>query len=219
MKILLVNPAKSSQVSLEGYLHYPEYSITTLQGKTGFDKNIRITHPDLVILFERKDNTPILIKIIEFIRSKKGFNNTHIIFIGEQLNDEKMIELYDSGVDFIFLNTVSLFVISKYIQNIKSKYTPLKTDNNSFISLNSNNYSVTIRDKITFLVKREFELLQMLITPPNKIYTRNEIIQHIWSDMQLKNDRTIDVHITRIRQKLNIDNIITVKRKGYKFVI
>lgn len=217
MKILLINPAKTFQASTEDYFSFPDYIVSSFHGKSGFEKHIRLVHPDILVLTEQETNSEFLIKSIEFIRSKKGFDQSHIIFLANNLSDEKLVALYEKGVDHVLLNSTSQLLIFKYIQKIESKINSQKQIDNYDIELNSNNYSVRIHTNTVYLVKREFELLQFLISPPNKIYSRNEIIQHIWSDMKLKNDRTIDVHITRLRQKLNIDNIITIKRKGFKF--
>lgn len=219
MKILLVNPTKSFHLAIEEELKYPHFHITSLHAKSNFENNIRIIHPDVIILFENDNNIPSLLETIEFIRSKKGFETTQIIYLIEAMKDERLIDLYEKGVDFILLNSTSYLVIFKYLQNIKAKSTNQNITENHFITLNSNNYSVNIENKTIYLVKREFELLQFLLTPPNKICSRTDIMQHIWSDMQLKNDRTIDVHVTRLRKKLNIENIVTIKRKGFKFIL
>ena len=67
------------------------------------------------------------------------------------------------------------------------------------------------------LAKKEFELLHMLASQPGRVFLRNEILSRIWGNDIIVGDRTIDVHVRKIRQKLNTDNITTVKGVGYKF--
>jgi len=70
--------------------------------------------------------------------------------------------------------------------------------------------------KEIILPKKEFELLWLLISRVDKVFTREEIYSNIWGNV-IVGDRTIDVHVRKIREKLNIDNIKTIKGVGYKF--
>ena len=67
------------------------------------------------------------------------------------------------------------------------------------------------------LAKKEFELLYLLAARPGRVFLRNEILNQVWGNDVIVGDRTIDVHIRKIRQKLNMDCITTVKGVGYKF--
>ncbi|MBN1197729.1 MAG: winged helix-turn-helix transcriptional regulator, partial [Bacteroidales bacterium] len=67
------------------------------------------------------------------------------------------------------------------------------------------------------LPKKEFELLYFLASSPNKVLSRDEIFSSVWGDDVVVGDRTIDVHIRRIRERLNLDTIRTIKGVGYKF--
>ena len=68
------------------------------------------------------------------------------------------------------------------------------------------------------LPKKEFELLELLVSKPDKVFTREEIYSAIWGDNIIVGDRTIDVHIRKLREKIGQDNIRTIKGVGYKFV-
>jgi two-component system alkaline phosphatase synthesis response regulator PhoP len=67
------------------------------------------------------------------------------------------------------------------------------------------------------LAKKEFELLYMLASSPGRVFLRNEILNQVWGHDVIVGDRTIDVHVRKIRQKLGVDYIATVKGVGYKF--
>jgi two-component system alkaline phosphatase synthesis response regulator PhoP len=78
---------------------------------------------------------------------------------------------------------------------------------------------VYYKDQPINLAKKEFELLNYLASKPGRVFLRNEILNRIWGSEVIVGDRTIDVHIRKIRQKLGIDCITTVKGVGYKFEI
>jgi two-component system alkaline phosphatase synthesis response regulator PhoP len=78
-------------------------------------------------------------------------------------------------------------------------------------------YIVNLAGEDIVLARKEFELLALLASRPGKVFLRNEILNQVWGTEVIVGDRTIDVHIRKIRQKLNVDCITTVKGVGYKF--
>jgi two-component system alkaline phosphatase synthesis response regulator PhoP len=80
-------------------------------------------------------------------------------------------------------------------------------------------YMVYYKGDPISLAKKEFELLNYLASKPGRVFLRNEILNQIWGSEVIVGDRTIDVHIRKIRQKLGVDCITTVKGVGYKFDI
>ena len=78
-------------------------------------------------------------------------------------------------------------------------------------------FMIQVDKKDIVLAKKEFELLHLLAQKPGRVFLRNEILNQVWGNDVIVGDRTIDVHIRKIRQKLGIDCITTVKGVGYKF--
>ena len=78
-------------------------------------------------------------------------------------------------------------------------------------------FIIQLEGKEILLAKKEFELLHLLASKPGRVFLRNEILSQVWGNDVIVGDRTIDVHIRKIRQKLGIDCITTVKGVGYKF--
>ena len=78
-------------------------------------------------------------------------------------------------------------------------------------------YIIKYQGNDIILARKEFELLALLASKPGKVFLRNEILNQVWGTEVIVGDRTIDVHIRKIRQKLNLDCITTVKGVGYKF--
>ena len=85
------------------------------------------------------------------------------------------------------------------------------------MSINREKYNVTYKGVPVTLARKEFELLALLASKPGKVFLRNEILDKVWGTEVIVGDRTIDVHIRKIRQKLGVDCITTVKGVGYKF--
>ena len=83
--------------------------------------------------------------------------------------------------------------------------------------IDAEKYEVKVNGQSVSLAKKEFELLHLLYAKPGRVFLRNEILSQIWGNDVIVGDRTIDVHIRKIRQKLGIDCITTVKGVGYKF--
>ena len=80
-------------------------------------------------------------------------------------------------------------------------------------------FEVKIHEKPVILAKKEFELLYLLASKPGRVFLRNEILNQVWGNDVIVGDRTIDVHIRKVRQKLGLDCITTVKGVGYKFQV
>src|SRR5690606_9582970 len=87
------------------------------------------------------------------------------------------------------------------------------------ITIDPVRFVVLVNDQELVLAKKEFELLHLLATTPGRVFLRNEILSQIWGTEVIVGDRTIDVHIMKIHQKLGIDCISTVKGVGYKMVL
>jgi len=90
----------------------------------------------------------------------------------------------------------------------------LKIEN---LTIDPAKFEVTVDGKDVTLAKKEFELLYLLASRPGRVFLRNEILNQVWGNEVIVGDRTIDVHIRKIRQKLGLDCITTVKGVGYKF--
>ena len=85
------------------------------------------------------------------------------------------------------------------------------------LAIDREKYIIRYKNNDIILARKEFELLALLASKPNKVFLRNEILNQVWGTEVIVGDRTIDVHIRKIRQKLNLDCITTVKGVGYKF--
>lgn len=87
------------------------------------------------------------------------------------------------------------------------------------VTIDPERFIVLVDEREVILAKKEFELLYLLALKPGRVFLRNEILNAIWGNDVIVGDRTIDVHIRKIRQKLDLDCITTVKGVGYKFEV
>ncbi|MFZ9956985.1 MAG: winged helix-turn-helix domain-containing protein, partial [Flavobacteriales bacterium] len=127
----------------------------------------------------------------------------------------------ETGADDYIAKPVSPKVLitrlnALFRRQIKSTSTTLS---NGPITIDAEKFLVLVEGNSVVLAKKEFELLQLLAHKPGRVFLRNEILNQIWGNDVIVGDRTIDVHIRKIRQKLGIDCIKTVKGVGYKFSV
>jgi two-component system alkaline phosphatase synthesis response regulator PhoP len=196
----------------EGYDVY-----TAKDGNEALDVTKKI-HPDLIIL-DIMMPYKTGIEVCQILRSTDEFKNTLIIFL-TALNDETThIKGLESGADDYVSKPISPKVL---ISRVNALFRRVHKENGKAILFNNltidpMKFIVTVDHKDVVLAKKEFELLYLLASKPGRVFLRNEILSQVWGQEVIVGDRTIDVHIRKIRQKLNLDCITTVKGVGYKF--
>lgn len=177
------------------------------------------TQPDLIILdimMPKKNG----IEVCKYLRSQSAFNQTIIVFL-TALNDElSHVRGLEFGADDFITKPISPKVMVSKVNSFFRRIN--KKSNSSTIELGElriapEEYMVYIKENPVALAKKEFELLNYLASKPGRVFLRNEILNKIWGNEVIVGDRTIDVHIRKIRQKLGVDCITTVKGVGYKF--
>ena len=178
-------------------------------------------HPDLIIL-DIMMPYKTGIEVCNILRHQTGFNDTLIIFL-TALNDEMShVKGLDSGADDYISKPVSPKVL---VSRVNALFRRIHKDGDNKtvsvgnISIDPEKFIVRIEDEEVVLAKKEFELLYLLASKPGRVFLRNEILNLVWGTDVIVGDRTIDVHIRKIRQKLGVDCITTVKGVGYKFEI
>ncbi|MBO4738717.1 MAG: response regulator transcription factor [Bacteroidales bacterium] len=143
-----------------------------------------------------------------------------IVFLSARGEDDFQVNGFQVGADdYITKPIVPKVLLCKIQALLKRAETNAKNNNTTFdnIIVNTENYTVTIDNKSVFLPKKEFELLVLLTSNPDKVFKREEIYTAIWGDEIIVGDRTIDVHVRRLREKLGNNKITTIKGVGYKY--
>ena len=155
------------------------------------------------------------------IRKIDQLRNTIIIFLSARSEDYTQISAYDAGADDYISKPVKPKILLKKISNISKKINS-KTNLSEILDLgsmkiNRDEYVVKKDKKEINLPRKEFELLFLLASKPEKVFTRDVIMNKIWGAEVVVGDRTIDVHIRKLREKLGEKHIKTIKGVGYKF--
>jgi len=191
--------------------------VTAKDGDEALEKARRI-QPDLVVLdvmMPKKTG----VEVCQILRAQPAFRDTLILFL-TALNDEvTQIKGLETGADDYISKPVSPRVFLTRVNALfrrinKSESGILKIGN---ITIDPERFMIQVDNKDIILAKKEFELLYLLALKPGRVFLRNEILSQVWGKDVIVGDRTIDVHIRKIRQKLGIDCITTVKGVGYKF--
>ena len=199
-------------LSKEGY-----QVVTAKDGDEALDK-AKLTQPDLVVLdimMPKKTG----VEVCEIMRSQPAFKDTLILFL-TALNDEAtQIKGLETGADDYVSKPISPKVFLSRVNALlrRTNKTEAKTIQMGNLTIDPERFVVQVEGKDVTLAKKEFELLYLLAARPGRVFLRNEIMSQVWGNDVIVGDRTIDVHIRKIRQKLGIDCITTVKGVGYKF--
>ncbi len=203
----------SYNLSKEGYEIY-----TAKDGNEAIEK-AKLLRPDLIILdimMPKKTG----VEVCQILRSQTLFEDTLIIFLTALSDEASQIKGLETGADDYVNKPISPKVLVSRVNALfrrigtKETGTVLSLGN---ISIDPVKFMVTIAGQEVVLAKKEFELLFLLASRPGRVFLRNEILSQIWGNEVIVGDRTIDVHIRKIRQKLGVDCITTVKGVGYKF--
>ncbi len=204
----------SYNLSKEGYEIY-----TAKDGNEAIERAKQL-HPDLIILdimMPRKTG----VEVCQILRSQPMFQDTLIIFLTALSDEASQIKGLETGADDYVNKPISPKVLVSRV-NALFRRTNNNKETGKTIQLGNINidpvkFLVTIDNKEVILAKKEFELLYLLASRPGRVFLRNEILSQVWGNDVIVGDRTIDVHIRKVRQKLGVDCITTVKGVGYKF--
>lgn len=174
--------------------------------------------PDLIILdvmMPRKTG----MEVCQILRSQPGFSNTLIIMLTALSDETSHVKGLEMGADDYVNKPISPKVLISRVnalfrRTFRGDETVIKLGD---LQIDKEQFIVRYKGEDIILAKKEFELLALLASKPGRVFLRHEILSQVWGADVIVGDRTIDVHIRKIRQKLNIDCITTVKGVGYKF--
>lgn len=204
-------------LSSEGYQVY-----TAKNGLEGVEK-AKKKNPHLIVLdvmMPEMDG----IEACEVIRNTRGLENTIIAFLTARGEDYSQVAGFDAGADDYITKPIKPKVL---VSKVKALLRRLKEDSITAddilkvgnIEINREEYKVVNGSKEIVLPRKEFELLALLASKPNKVFKREVILDKVWGQEVIVGGRTIDVHIRKLREKIGDHHFKTVKGVGYKFVL
>jgi two-component system alkaline phosphatase synthesis response regulator PhoP len=177
-------------------------------------------HPDLVLLdimMPRVDG----VEACRQLRAMPELVNTYIVFLTARAEEYSEVAAFDVGADDYILKPIKPRALMSRITALfrrdnakKNTSSQIKAGN---LLIDRTSYTVRLNGKEISLPKKEFELLFFLAQNPNKVFTRDDLLQNIWGADVYVLSRTVDVHIRKVREKIGEDCIATVKGVGYKF--
>jgi two-component system alkaline phosphatase synthesis response regulator PhoP len=219
-KVLIADDEPDIRELLQYNLLTAGYEVVLAKdGDDALDK-AKKNKPDLILLdvmMPKKSG----MEVCKILRSQVQFSETLIVMLTALSDDGSVVKGLETGADDYIGKPVSPKVLISRLQALFRRQS--KTESTSLVAgpltIDTEQFLVKLEDKSISLAKKEFELLYLLASKPGRVFLRNEILTHVWGNEVIVGDRTIDVHIRKIRQKLGIDCIKTVKGVGYKFVL
>jgi two-component system alkaline phosphatase synthesis response regulator PhoP len=140
-----------------------------------------------------------------------------VVFLSAVGNEETQLQGYESGADDYIGKPIKMNILRSRVKAILSRISLPADKPQHKLSIDKEHYQVQIDDQTLVLPRKEFMLLNLLYSHPGKLFSREEIYHEIWGDKVVVGDRTIDVHIRKLRQKIGDNHIVTIKGMGYKF--
>ena len=162
------------------------------------------------------------IAAVEEIRKNKSLDETLVVFLTARSEDYSQIAGFEAGADDYIAKPIKPKVLITRVNALLRRSLKKETDNIvkiGTLTINQERFEVLLDDKKIVLPKKEFKLLKLLASTPNKVFTREEIFVKVWGDDVIVGDRTIDVHVRKIREKIGDNFIKTIKGIGYKLAI
>ncbi|MBA3829070.1 MAG: response regulator transcription factor [Taibaiella sp.] len=219
-KILIVDDEPDIVEFISYNLKSKGYLISTAKDGIEALRKAKDFHPNLILLdimMPNKDG----IETLRDLRKMPELDDTVIIFLTARTDEKSEIEGLNLGADDYIAKPIKPELLATRIGAALRRFRKDDDEeqkvNFGDLEINKSKFTVTYKTEEILLAKKEFELLSLLASKPGRVFLRNEILQRVWGTDVIVGDRTIDVHIRKIRQKVGIDLITTVKGVGYKF--
>ncbi|MDF2433818.1 MAG: two-component system, OmpR family, alkaline phosphatase synthesis response regulator PhoP [Mucilaginibacter sp.] len=220
-KILIVDDEPDILELIEYNLKKEGYQVFLARNGQEAVAEAKRSLPDLIVLdimMPKMDG----IEACRIMRTMPEFKNTFMVFLTARSEEYSEIAGFNVGADDYIAKPIKPRALVSRINAILRRNAPAEdvTDNKLEIGnlvIDREAYLVYQGGNKVVLAKKEFELLYLLASKPGKVYTREVILKNIWEDSVVVTNRTIDVHIRKLREKLGDDVVATVKGVGYKF--
>ncbi len=218
-KILLVDDEQDILDILLFNLQKEKYDVrTATNGKEAIEE-AKLFLPDLIVL-DRMMPFMNGIETCKELRTIPELKETAVVFLTALADEENEILGLDVGADdYISKPIKPKLFISKVKATLRRLNTKPDVITHGDVEIDREKFVVRNKGVEISLPRKEFELLFLLASKPGKVFLRQEILSKVWGSEVIVGDRTIDVHVRKIRKKLNSDFIHTVKGVGYKFEI
>lgn len=215
-RILLIDDEDDILEFVKYNLERDGYEVFTApNGAAGLEKALEIK-PHLILLDMMM---PVMdgLETCRAIRSRSELKDVMVVFLSAVGNEETQLQGYESGADDYIGKPIKMNILRSRVKAILSRISLPADKPQHKLSIDKEHYQVQIDDQTLVLPRKEFMLLNLLYSHPGRLFSREEIYHEIWGDKVIVGDRTIDVHIRKLRQKIGDSHIVTIKGMGYKF--
>lgn len=223
-KILLVDDETDILEFVSYNLKKEGYEVSTATNGKSAMEEVKKMNPHLIILdimMPEMDG----IETCEKIRSSNLGNQPLIAFLTARGESYSQVVGFEAGADDYIIKPINPKVLKSRIKALLKRYpgeTYSSPEDKKEISddliIDKERFVVINKGEELLLTKKEFDLLSLLASHPEKVFKREEIFQRIWGDDIIVSDRNIDVHIRRLREKIGEEHIVTLKGVGYKYI-
>jgi len=194
--------------------------ITAYNGQKAIEKAIK--HKPSLILMDVMMPEIDGISAVKEIRKIDELSDTIIVFLTARSEDYSQIAGFDAGADDYVTKPIKPKVLISRISALLRRHSSKKEVSQETFEVNNliiniERFVIIRNDKEIILPNKEFKIVYLLASVPDKVFSRDEIFQKVWGNDVIVGDRTIDVHIRKIREKIGMEYIKTVKGVGYKF--
>ena len=219
-KILIVDDEKDIIEFLQYNFEKEGFKVYTALNGTDGKKTARKERPDLIVLDIMMPGMDG-VELCKELRELPEFENTLIIFLTARGEDYSQIAGFEVGADDYITKPVRPRVLIARVKALLKRKSKTSTEENRIdinsLTIDKDKRDVIIDEKSIHIPKIEFELLVLLASHPGKIFSREEIYAKVWGNDVFVSDRTLDVHIRKLREKIGKHYIKTIKGVGYGF--
>ena len=221
IKILLVDDEPDVIEIIRYNLDQEGYKIYTASDGKEALKKAKKNIPNLIIMDVMMPNMDG-IEACEQLRNDVCFNDTIIMFLTARGEDYSYVAAFEAGADDYVTKPIKpKIIVSKVkalLRRLKNEEQTLEKIQIGKLIIDREQYEVTHMGKPFSMPRKEFELLYLLASKPDKVIKREKIMEIVWGSEVVVGDRTIDVHIRKLREKIGDKYFKTVKGVGYKFI-
>lgn len=221
LRILLVDD-EPDILEIVGYnLSHEGYTVFKASNGKEAIKQAQEHQPHLILLDVMMPEMNGL-QACEKLRKLPGLEHVLIVFFTARSEEYSQISGFDAGADDYITKPIKPKILISKVKALLRRVS-LKNNHKNILSfgrliINKESYQVSINNTLIDFPKKEFELLALLASDPERIFNRNEIMETIWGNEVIVGERTIDVHIRKIREKIGDEFVATIKGVGYRFI-
>lgn len=220
IKILLVDDEPDILEFIGYNLKKEGFEVETAQNGVEGLKQAKLFRPDLILLDVMMPQMDGMEMCTE-LRKLDSFQNTLVVFLSARIEDFSQLAGYEAGANDYILKPIkpkvlisklnALLKLKQPTDNLKDDYIKIKN-----FEINRETYKVNFQGEDYSLPRKEFELIALLASNPERVFKRDEILEKVWGNEVIVGGRTIDVHMRKLREKFGNERFSTIKGIGYK---